>query len=209
MGKSDGWVIFIYFLLVFCAGVIFSFIFTGGSAATFIIWVNSLSNLATVAAAITAVIALRAWYPQFKHSEKFKTAKDLRASFYGSRPINETLNRLQKIEIAKISGVERDSEQMKELIRQFEESKADLLCQHARYQAAWNEFSYFVSEDELAATNYSHPGQLSEFFYIWCFHLESRGEFSIEEKVFYVWGQVREIVDLAEKELHEIYRQSI
>lgn len=98
---------------------------------------------------------------------------------------------------------------MKELVRQFEESKADLFSQHERYQAAWIEFGYFVNEDELVATNYSHPGQLSEFFYIWCFHLESRGEFSIEDKVFYVWGQVREIIDMAEKELHEIYRKSI
>ena len=209
MGESDRWVIFTYFVLVFCAGVIFSFIFTGGSGATFLVWVNAIASLATVAAAITAVVALRAWYPQFKHSEKFKAAKNLRASFYGAGPVNAALNNLQKIEIAKLAGVERNSDQMKELVFFYQSSKKELFAALEKYQSAWVEFSYFVSGDELLNAKHSNPGELWEFFYVWCFHLESRGEFTLEEKVFYVWGQVREIMELAEKELHEIYKRSI
>ncbi|PMZ71768.1 hypothetical protein C1X65_22605 [Pseudomonas sp. FW305-70] len=69
---------FLYCLLLFSAGIVFSFLFTKTGEVGFVAFLGAVASLATIGAAITAIYALNIWYPQFKHSEKFKALKKLR-----------------------------------------------------------------------------------------------------------------------------------
>ncbi|NMX65509.1 hypothetical protein [Pseudomonas sp. WS 5079] len=78
MSRTNSYVIFCYCCLLFCAGVVFGFIFTKSGEVSFIAFLGALSSLATIGAALTAVYALNSWRTQFKHAEKYRMIKELR-----------------------------------------------------------------------------------------------------------------------------------
>lgn len=75
MSRINGYLMFLYCILLFSGGIVFGFIFTNSGGISFVTFLNAASSLATIAAAVTAVYALYAWYPQFKHTEKYKLIK--------------------------------------------------------------------------------------------------------------------------------------
>lgn len=75
MSRVNGYLMFLYCILLFSAGIVFGFIFTNAGGVSLVTFLNAASSLATIAAAVTAVYALHAWYPQFKHTEKYKLIK--------------------------------------------------------------------------------------------------------------------------------------
>ncbi|QGF94522.1 hypothetical protein GH769_15120 [Pseudomonas sp. CFSAN084952] len=76
MSRANGYLIFCYCCLLFSAGIVFGFIFSKGGEVGFVTFLSAASSLATVGAALTAIHALHAWYPQFKHAEKYKLIKE-------------------------------------------------------------------------------------------------------------------------------------
>ncbi|WP_339433044.1 hypothetical protein [Pseudomonas sp. EA_65y_Pfl2_P78] len=76
MSRKNGYLIFCYCCLVFSAGIIFGFIFSKDGGFGFVAFLSAASSLATIAASLTAIYALHAWYPQFKHAEKYKLVKE-------------------------------------------------------------------------------------------------------------------------------------
>ena len=78
MSRTNTYVIFCYCCLLFCAGIVFGFVFTKSGEVNFIAFLGVLSSLATIGAALTAVYALNSWRTQFKHAEKYRMIKELR-----------------------------------------------------------------------------------------------------------------------------------
>jgi len=76
MSRANGYLIFCYCCLLFSAGIVFGFVFSKGGEVGFVTFLSAASSLATVGAALTAIYALHAWYPQFKHAEKYKLIKE-------------------------------------------------------------------------------------------------------------------------------------
>lgn len=79
MSRLNGYLIFCYCCLLFSAGIVFGFVFSKGGEVGFVTFLSAASSLATVGAALTAIYALHAWYPQFKHAEKYKLIKEFQA----------------------------------------------------------------------------------------------------------------------------------
>jgi hypothetical protein len=78
MDRINGFLIFLYCVLLFSAGIVFSFLFTKDGEVTFVSFLSVLASIATIGAAATAIYALNIWYPQFKHAERFKVLKLLK-----------------------------------------------------------------------------------------------------------------------------------
>lgn len=67
----ERWLLFFYCLLLFSAGCVFGFVFTEVGQVGFVAFLGAASSLATVGAAITAVVALNSWKAQFKLQKKY------------------------------------------------------------------------------------------------------------------------------------------
>ncbi|POM09993.1 hypothetical protein CUU62_27150 [Pseudomonas sp. WP001] len=80
---GDMGLMFVYCTLIFISGVVFGFIFTNGGQVSFVAFLGALSSIATVGAAIIAVIALKGWKEQFKFQKKYDAILELRTFLHG------------------------------------------------------------------------------------------------------------------------------
>lgn len=158
-----------YCCLLFAAGVVFGFLFTSDGQINFVTFLGAISSLATVAAAMTAVYALRAWHAQFKHSEKYKAVLRFR----------ESLDRGDSA-VAFIRAVFQYVEEQN--MRTQHASLVDLLAmrnaasqlwiKHSfKVEQAWNDLERLMSAAEIRQFPYS-PVQLEEYVRDFVEHLD-------------------------------------
>lgn len=95
MSRANGYLVFCYCCLLFSAGIVFGFLFTKGGEVGFVAFLSAASSLATVGAAMTAIYALHAWYPQFKHAEKYKLIKEFQQVTAKSELVREFIYTLK------------------------------------------------------------------------------------------------------------------
>lgn len=81
---SSFWLMVFYCLLIFAAGSVFGFIFTIDGQVGFLAVLGALASIATVGAAIVAVIALRGWKSQFNFQKKYDSVIHLRTFLYST-----------------------------------------------------------------------------------------------------------------------------
>lgn len=73
----------VYCALLFCAGVVFGFIFTKDGQVGLVSFFGALSSLAAVGAAVIAVIALHGWKAQFKFQKKYEAVVEFHTYLHG------------------------------------------------------------------------------------------------------------------------------
>jgi hypothetical protein len=134
--------------LLFLAGVVFSFLFTKTGEVGFVAFLGAVASLATIGAAITAIYALNIWYPQFKHSEKFKALKRL-------REILDAGNSAEKyIESVYFDCMRRNTNEVSSGTRAMDmrhEAKVKWRRQCLSVERCWDDLETLFSQSELAA----------------------------------------------------------
>jgi hypothetical protein len=146
---------FCYCCLLFSAGIVFGFIFTKGGEVGFVTFLSAASSLATVGAALTAIYALHAWYPQFKHAEKHKLIKEFQSVASDSDVVRNFIYSLKGTLVAEI-----DAERSGELHPHspFPDDEMRAWWRHmGSLQYAWRNMSDLLSDDEAKAFTIS-PG---------------------------------------------------
>jgi hypothetical protein len=84
----ERWLLLTYCLLLFASGCIFGFIFTEDGQIGMASFLGAVSSLATVGAAITAVVALNSWKAQFQLQKKYDAVISVRAFLHeASHPL--------------------------------------------------------------------------------------------------------------------------
>ena len=138
---------FFYCCLLFSAGVVFGFIFTKGGEVGFVTFLSAASNLATVGAALTAIYALHAWYPQFKHTEKHKLIKEFQSLASDSGVVRTVIDSLKDTLVAgvltELSGGTYPRAPMPD-------DEMNAWWRHmGSLQYAWKNMSDLLSDDEV------------------------------------------------------------
>lgn len=160
----------VYCSLLFAAGIVFGFLFSGNGQIQFVTYLGAISSLATIAAAIAAVSALQAWHAQFKHSEKYKAVLKFK----------ESLDRGESA-CALIRAVFQHVEEQN--VRTYRASLSDLqgirsaanqawIKQSYKVEQAWNDLERLMSAGEIRKFSYS-PDQLENHVVNFITHLDN------------------------------------
>lgn len=146
MNRANSLLMFTYCALLFSAGIVFGFVFSPNGQVGFVSFLGALSSLATVGAALTAIYALRAWYPQFKHSEKFALIKAFQATVGNDSDIRQFLYECKDVFRQVIEADIRGEPPLKET---FPKNALQQWWQHSGViQSAWENMNNLLSDEE-------------------------------------------------------------
>ncbi|WP_146097878.1 hypothetical protein [Pseudomonas sp. GZJR-8] len=157
MSRTNSLLMLLYCALLFSAGIVFGFVFSSNGQVGFVNFLNALSSLATVGAALTAIYALRAWYPQFKHSEKFALIKTFQATVGNDSDIRQFLFDCKEVFRQVIEADIRGKPPVKET---FPNSALQQWWQHfGVIQSAWENMNNLLSAEEQSVFS-TNPKQV-------------------------------------------------
>jgi len=149
MSRANGYLIFFYCCLLFLAGVVFGFIFTKGGEIGLVTFLSAASSLATIGAALTAIYALHAWYPQFKHTEKYKLIKEVQLVASNSGVVRDFIYSLKA---GLVAGIDSGSTANGQPYAPIPQAEMTAWWRHMdALQYAWRNMCDLLSENEIRA----------------------------------------------------------
>lgn len=131
------------------AGIVFGFIFTKDGGLGFINVLNAVSSLATIGAALTAIYALQAWYPQFKHTEKYKLIKEVQVVVSNSAVVRDFIYSLKA---GLLAGIDSGQASQGQPYAPIPQGEMALWWRHMdAFQYAWRNMCDLLNESELGS----------------------------------------------------------
>ncbi|MBF6037760.1 hypothetical protein H8F22_02615 [Pseudomonas sp. P154a] len=147
----ERWLLLTYCLLLFASGCIFGFIFTKDGQVGLVSFLGGISSLATVGAAITAVVAMNSWKAQFQLQKKYDAVIFVRAFLHeASHPLIYLSSLSNHFSAYILSRNDRA------LANNYPDEIQRKWFDHAsEFGKAWDVMTVFLSKSELESFGYS------------------------------------------------------
>lgn len=152
-GISEFWVMVFYCALIFAAGLIFGFIFTGNAQVGLLAVLGALASLSTIGAAIVAVRALRGWKEQFTFQKKYESVIHLRTFLHSAAEPHAYLTELRDHLASYIRT--GDSNDLADPDKYPFETQKKWFAHFSDISRAWDMMNVFLTAEEISAFKFS------------------------------------------------------
>jgi len=151
---TDKLAIVFYCALLFFAGSVFGFIFTKDGQIGFTAFLSAGSNVATIATAVVAVVALNSWKHQFKLQKRYDSVMELRAHALNASPPLLYLNSMREHFAHYLRS--KDDHALAELYPY--EIQREWFVKINEMTKTWNVVSILLSDTELSVLDHNPVG---------------------------------------------------